>query len=229
MSKIAVTAVALVTKLVIVMPGMELMDAPPKLIPRMDTCKLGPGLPLFGVKDVSNGPDPVIVNTSALLVPAAVFTVTLRGPLAAPAAIEKVATICVEVTDTVVIVTPVIGLIEPPVRPVPLITTGTTAPGAPEGGVMFVSASPVEEVIEKVSAVLVPFRLVTVMLLAPNVAPAATVNMAEICVALAAKIVMVTPAIGFMDEAFRLFPLIVTGTLCPCPMLVGLTKSSIGA
>lgn len=110
-----------------------------------------------------------------------------------------------------VMVTPSIGLIDPPANPLPRIVTGTAAPGAADDGLIDDSVGPAV-VMDNDKALLVPSKLVTVTLLDPRVAPAATVNMADICVAFVPRLVIVTPLMGLIDAPVRLLPLMVTTT-----------------
>ena len=90
-SKIAVSTVALETTLLIVMPGMELKEAPVKLLPLTKTVREVPCLPLLGLIEDIEGPAPVTVNVTGLLVLPPAETVTNREPIAAPGEMFRVA------------------------------------------------------------------------------------------------------------------------------------------
>jgi hypothetical protein len=178
--------------------------------------------------DVSNGPDPVTVNTTGFVDTDPTVTMMFREPTAARPSRVKSAVIWVALAATLVMVTPSIELIIPPVKPLPRIVTATDVPGAPDDGVIDESVGP-EVVTENDKALVVPSRVFAVTLLDPSEALVAMVNRAEICVALATRLLMVTPVMGLIDAPVRLLPLIVTTALCPCPMLAGLMDSNIGA
>ena len=90
-SKIAVTNVALETTLLIVMPGMELKDAPVKLLPLKKTVSDVPCRPLLGLIEDIEGPEPVTVNVTGLLVLPPAETVTNRDPIVASEEMFRVA------------------------------------------------------------------------------------------------------------------------------------------
>ena len=92
-SKIAVSAVALETTLLIVMPGLGLTDAPVKLVPLKKTVRDVPCLPLLGLSKEMDGPTPVTVNATGLLVLPPADTVTRREPIAASDKMFSVAVI----------------------------------------------------------------------------------------------------------------------------------------
>src|SRR5207248_7796387 len=129
----------------------------------------------FGVMLVRVGPGGLMVKVSALLVPPVVVTVMDFAPRVAVAVMAKVAVICVAVTTGVpVMLRPVLaGMFRvAPARVVPTMVTGTLVPCAPIFGVMLVSTGVVGFTV-KVSALLVPPVVVTVMFCAPRVAVAA--------------------------------------------------------
>ena len=82
-----------------------------------------------------------------------------------------------------VIINPGMGLMDAPVKPIPLISTGTTAPGAAEDGVMDVRIGPAGAM-DSVTGLLVPPEVCTVRVVGPSVALAAVVKEAVICVEL---------------------------------------------
>lgn len=83
MLKVAVIPVALDTTLLIVMPGIGIIDAPARFSPLIETGSIPPCRPLFGVMEVSNGPDPVTVKVTALVGTDPTDTMTFREPTAA--------------------------------------------------------------------------------------------------------------------------------------------------
>ena len=90
-SKIAVTNVELEATLLIVMPGMELKEAPVKLVPLTKTVRDVPCLPLLGIIEDIEGPAPVTVNDTGLLIMPPAETVTSRDPIVASEEMFRVA------------------------------------------------------------------------------------------------------------------------------------------
>ena len=143
---------------------------------------------------------------------------TSRAPSAAPLAIVSVAVSCVaDPTDTMLTVTPVPlrATVAPTANPVPLIVTGTAAPGVPWFGdtEVTVTAAPVT-VNPPTSVPLPPLELVTVTSRAPAVAVAEIVSVAVSCVAdtkVRFDTVMPVPLRLTVEPALNPAPLIVTG------------------
>jgi hypothetical protein len=128
----------------------------------------------------------VTVNVTELLTPPCVVTVTFRAPVAAFAAMAKVAVAVVElVTCMLLTLTPVPPTViadKPPSRAVPVNVTGVEVPAGPLAGLMLVNVgvSGVAAVTVNVSALLTPPCVVTVTFRAPVAAFAA---MAKVAVA----------------------------------------------
>ena len=92
---------------------------------------------------VPGGSGTVTVKICAPLVPAAVVTVTVRGPSAAAGSITKLAVSDVALaTMTLVTVTPpplTVTVVAPATKLVPVSVTATVVPGSPRFGEMLVS------------------------------------------------------------------------------------------
>src|SRR5436309_1098735 len=105
-----------------------------------------------------------------------------------------------------VTVTPVGRFNVDPSRLVPMIVAGTLVPWTPVAGAMLVSTG-VGGLMVKVSALLVPPVVVTVMDFAPVAAVAVIAKVAVICVAVMVGVpVTVTPAGRLSVEPSRLVP-----------------------
>jgi hypothetical protein len=234
MVKVAVIWVGLFTlTLPTVTPGPALTMAPEmKLAPVNVTGTLAPCVPLLGLMLVNTGGPTVIVKATGLLVPLEVVTVTLAGPVAALAAMVKVAVIWVRLfTLTLPTVTPGPALtMAPEVKLAPVSVTGTLAPCVPLLGLMLVNVgSPT--VIVKTTALLVPLEVVTLTLAGPVAALAAMVKVAVIWVrlfTLTPPTVTPGPALTMAPEV-KLAPVNVTGTLAPCVPLLGLMLVNVGS
>jgi hypothetical protein len=173
------------------------------------------------VIDVSDGPEELTVNVTALLVPAAVVTFTLCAPGVAPLAIANVAFTVVAVELTPVMVMPGITLIVAPLRLVPFsVTPNAALPATPPLGEIEVRAGP-GGLIVNVTALLVPPAVVTVTFCGPVAAPLAMANVAVTAVAVELTPVMVMPGIAFIAAPLRLEPFSVTPnpTLPATPLL----------
>src|SRR5207248_661895 len=170
---------------VTVTPAGRFRVDPSRLVPAMVAATLVPCTPVTGVMVVKTGVGGLIVKASGLLVPPAVVTPMVCAPVGAVAAMARVAEICVaEMVGVPVTVTPVGRFRVDPSRLVPAMSAATLVPCTPIVGLMLVSVGP-GGLMVKVSALLAPPVVVTVMLLAPRVAVAAMAKVAVIWVAVA--------------------------------------------
>jgi len=158
----------------------------------------------------------VTVKVRLLLVPKVVVTEMLRAPTVALEEMTSVAVICVAVTAGVPLrVMPVGKLSVAPVRLVPVMVTGTVAPGAPKEGEMAVKVG-VGVLTVKFTELLVLLPVVTVMVRTPVVAFDAMTRLAVICVAVIVGVPFsVTPDGSVKEVPIRLVPAMVTGTVAP--------------
>ena len=115
---------------------MELIETPVKLLPKNVTGTLVPGEPLDGLIEVRVGEVPVTWNVTVLLMPFKLDTTTLFKPSEEAL---NVAVIWLEEVTTLLISTPVIGLMDAPERFCPTIVIGTICPRPIDCGVMAVS------------------------------------------------------------------------------------------
>jgi len=123
-------------------PAMATAVAPVRLVPVSVTGTVVPRLPLTGEMEVNVGP--CTVNVTALVTPAGVVTVTFLAPVAAPVVMVKVAVTVVSFTALKALtVTPPPDTVTAvaPVRPTPVMVTGTAVPRTPVLGA--IEASPV--------------------------------------------------------------------------------------
>src|SRR5207302_888159 len=149
------------------------------------------------------------VKVTALLAPPAVVAVMLCAPVAAFAAITRVAVIWVAVTvGAAAVVMPAGRFSVAPVRLVPVRVTATLAPTAPEVGAIEASAGRPEPTTVKVSGLLVPAGIVAVMFCAPAGALAAITRVARIRVELVFNVPAATviPVGRFRVAPSRLVP-----------------------
>lgn len=113
----------------------------------------------------------------------------------------------------------------------PVKVTTTVAPWVPVEGLTEVTVG-AGAVTLKLAALLVPPAVVTVTLVAPTEAPAATVKVAVICVWLTTlTLLTVTPGLATATVAplVKFVPVSVTGTLPPCGALPGVVEVNVGA
>src|SRR5262249_4316903 len=169
------------------------------------------------------------------LPPPGFVTVTPRGPVAAPAAIVRVAVMLVEdatVRFETVMPAPALN-VAPATKPAPVIITGTAALGTPWLAVTEVIAM-VGAVTEKAPAS-VPFPpsgFVTVTFRASAAALLARVSVAVIWVAeITVTFDAVTPVPPRLTIApwRNPVPPMVTGTVAPCAPCLGATEPTAGA
>jgi hypothetical protein len=183
--------------------------------------------PVEGLIDVRVGGDWSTVKPTVPLVPADVVTDTSRLPVAAPAAILRVAVIRVAFTTTTpdaVTPAPLTAKAAPLTKFVPVSATGIAVPCVPEEGVMEVSVGPgLEPETVKGNVALVPPTVFTAILRAPPAAPAAMVKVAPTWLADELVTTPVTPVPDMVRlPPVRLEPLIETGTAWPGAPLFGL-------
>ena len=174
--------VLLTTTLFTVTPALSTFTAEleRKFEPVSVTLTLLPAAPLLGVMELNVGAMEVIVNTTELLTPPAVVTVTFAEPEAL-AEIANVAVISVALTMvTLLIVTPgfVELTIEPAMKLVPVSVTVALVPANLVLGLMAVRVG-ATALTEKVKAFVVPPADVIVTFAVPDAA-AAIVNVAVI-------------------------------------------------
>ena len=219
--KFAVTVVAFTTVTALaVTPVPDTVTAvvPVKLVPVRVTATTVPRPPLLGVIEVSAGP--TTVNVTALLVVPLTVTVMLWAPSVVVAAMLSVAVTVVSFTATKLL-TVMLG--EPgaftdvaPVRPMPVMVTGTLVPRAPELGAIDAS---VGATTVNVTALLGVPPAVTVMLWAPSVVAAAMLSVAVTVVSFTATkllTVMLGEPGAFTEVApVSPVPVRVTATLAP--------------
>jgi hypothetical protein len=143
-AQLAVTVVAVATIFVQVTPAVLAPRltavAPVKLVPVRVTGTVVPRAPDVGVIPVSVGP--FTVNVTALVVPFGVTTLTFLTIVAAVVVMAQLAVTVVTVGVPVMVqVTPVPETVTAvaPVRPFPVMVTGTVAPRRPEVGLIEVS------------------------------------------------------------------------------------------
>src|SRR5207248_3016396 len=149
------------------------------------TATLVPTAPVEGAIEASEGAAAVTVKVAALLVPPAVVTLMLCGPVAALAAITNVVVIWVAVTVGAVAVIPAGRFSVAPVRLLPAMVTATLVPTTPVAGAIEVSAGVlVPPITVKVTGLLVPAAIEAVMFCGPPGAVAAMARVARIRVAL---------------------------------------------
>src|SRR5205807_501600 len=141
-----------------VMPAGRLSVAPVRLAPVRVTATLVPTAPVEGAIEASEGAAAVTVKVAALLVPPAVVTLMLCGPVAALAAITNVVVIWVAVTAGAALgVMPAGRFSVAPVRLLPAMVTATLVPTTPVAGAIEVSAGVlVPPITVKVTGLLVP-------------------------------------------------------------------------
>jgi len=130
--KLALTWLSLTTVMPLTVtppPGTVTAVVPVNPVPKILTAIApSPRRPADGEIELSTGPSTVYV--CGLLVPAGLVTVMLRGPIAAPTVVLKVALICVGLTKvTPVMVRPLAGAstctVDPAVKLLPVSTTAT--------------------------------------------------------------------------------------------------------
>src|SRR6516225_1273954 len=211
-----ITAVVVVLKVALICVGLTIVtpvtvrpfagattltvDPAVKLLPAMTTAT---GLaaaavrrkPEAGVIELIIGvPGFTTVKVTGVVVPLGVVTVTFLAVRAAPGVIVNVALTCVSlttVTPLTVMPPPVTLTAVAPVRLMPVSTTGWAVPRAPVLGA--IENSPAGGTVTvKVTALLVPPSPVTVTFLAPAVAPAEMLIVAEMLVPPAATVKPVT-------------------------------------
>jgi hypothetical protein len=234
---VAVTEVSLTTVTALtVTPPPETFTAvvPVNPVPARVTGTVTPGLPDAGVIDESTGP--LIVNGRVLLAPAEVTTSMFTLPIAALVVLVKVAVIEVALTKaTLVMVKPgtagVATTVDPAIKFVPVRVTFTDVPRSSELGVMDVSVGPAAATTVNVTALVVPFGVLTVTFRTLNEAVAEMVKVAVTSVALtAAKLLtVIPPPVTFTAVApVRLWPTRVTFTTVPGDPEFGVIELRVG-
>src|ERR1044072_6697766 len=153
-----------------------------KFVPVKVTGTEVPAVPELGVIELRVGGGRRTVKALGALVPWVVVTVTLLAPVAAPAAMAKVAVICEELT-TLTLLTVISGLELATVARArklePLMVTGTELPRTPLDGLRELMPGR-GAVMAKVAGALVPLVVVTVTLKLPTEALAAMAKVAVI-------------------------------------------------
>ena len=149
---LAVSAVPLLTATPVTVtplpPTVTVVAPTTKLVPVNVTATVVPRAPLFGETlasvGVPGGSGTVTVKICAPLVPAAVVTVTFRGPSAAAALTTKLAVSDVVLPATTLLtVTPLpltATVVAPMTKPAPVSVTATVAPWSPRFGATLASA-----------------------------------------------------------------------------------------
>ena len=171
-------------RLLTVIPALLVVTAAPdrKLEPVRVTATVEPAIPPLGLTELNVGAGGLTVNGWVPLDPPAVVTVTLATPNEAPAAIEKVAVICVALTTaTLLTVIPALSVVTaaPVTKPEPVRVTETAVPLIPPAGLIELSVATGALTVND-CAPLDPPEVVTVTLAAPKVAPDAIENVAVI-------------------------------------------------
>jgi len=176
------------------------------------------------------------VNGTVLLVPPVEVTETLYEPAAVPVAMVSVAVIWVAlttVTPLAVTPEPLTPTVVPATKLEPVKVTLTAEPGMPLFGETELSVGGVEPAFTvNPTALLVPPVVLTVTLSAPVVAPAATVKVAVICVALTRVTLLAAtpdPTIEMDAPDTKFVPVRVTLTAEPCVPLFGVRAVKVGA
>ena len=168
-----------------------------------------------------------------MLGPPDVVTVTSRDPSVASAAIVNVVVMDVLLTTVIaptVTPAPVTPTVAPVTKFVPVNVTGTAVPCTPDEGFTKVNVGGGGFTV-KVTALLVPAEVVTVMSCGPSIASDAIVRVVVIVVLLtttAAPIVTPVPIMVADRGPTRFVPVSVTGTTVPCCPDDGFIDVSVG-
>jgi len=166
-------------------------DAPVRFCPLRVAATIVPGAADPGEIVCSTGRPTVKPNEPT--VPFGVVTLTVRAPNGAPGSIFNATDTDVDVQPvmTGVIPVPLTLTLAEPLRPAPKITASIVVPGAPDDGLMKVSAA--AATVKPLNGTVVPPGVVAVMVRKPVAAPAATVIASDMDDELTLVMAAVTP------------------------------------